>query len=99
MLILTLFTSIAILIVIRRLLPLAEQTQTDGLEDINNNVHNHHILSSKTDNNQSELGLISSSKNSYTTLIQHDDDDVFLTTKSQSDGDRQHRSSNHQNKI
>ncbi|CAF1235078.1 unnamed protein product [Adineta ricciae] len=99
MLILTLFTSISILIVIRRLLPLAEQTQTDGLEDINNNIHNHHILSSKTDNNQSELGLILPSKNSYTTLIQHDDDDVFLRTKSQSNGDRQHRTSNHQNKI
>lgn len=100
MLTLTLLTSIAILIVIRRLRPLAEQIQKDGSEDINNNKHNHHILSSKTDNNQSELGLILSSKNSYTTLIQHDDDDVFLSTKSQSNGDHlQHRTSNHQNKI
>ncbi|UJR30895.1 hypothetical protein I4U23_018405 [Adineta vaga] len=96
MLALIFLTSIAILIVIKRLRPSTEKTETDDLEDINNNIHNR-TSSPKNDTNQSPSGLILSSKNSYVTLIQHDDD--LLPITNHSNGDVQHRTVNHQKKI
>ncbi|CAF0774850.1 unnamed protein product [Adineta steineri] len=71
MLILTILTLIAICIVIKRLRPLSKNLPSNDIENIHNNNHN---LSSKNDNNEIDSTMIISSKNSYVTLIQHDDD-------------------------
>ena len=72
MLIVTLLTLIAIFIVVKRLRPSSEKTSSDDIEETDNHNHNH-SLSLRNDTNESALVLPSPSKNSYVTLVQHDD--------------------------
>jgi hypothetical protein len=73
MLTVTLLTSIAILIVVKRLRPSSEKTSSNNIEDTDNN-NNNHSSSLTNDSNQSPLALPLPSKNSYVTLVQHDDE-------------------------
>ncbi|CAF3417874.1 unnamed protein product [Rotaria sp. Silwood1] len=67
---LTLFTLIALFIVLKRLRPLSHQSTSDEIKDANNNLNN----SSSMEDDSDEPALPLSSKNCYVTLVQHDDE-------------------------
>ena len=72
MLILTIFSLLAIFVVIKRLLPSTKKSSSNEIRD----THNNHSSSLEDDSDESAsaLALASSSKNCYVTLVQHDDE-------------------------
>ncbi|CAF2372324.1 unnamed protein product [Rotaria sp. Silwood2] len=67
---LTIFTLIALFIVLKRLRPLSQKPTSDEIKDANNNLNN--TASMEDDSDEPALPL--SSKNCYVTLVQHDDE-------------------------